>query len=149
MFRAQQGATLVEVLAALALASLLVTGLMAFYDSAAKGYVGLTAVTDRQYTVRTAMEQIKADVCSAASVQISADGSVLHLTGTDQEIRFYHQNATLYRRLTTKKGTTAIPIADNVSAATFCGSGKLVVITVSSGEGSGCRTLTTAVNTRL
>ncbi|MEQ8201986.1 MAG: hypothetical protein ABRQ24_11265 [Syntrophomonadaceae bacterium] len=145
----QQGTTLVEVLAALALGSLLVTSLVTFYDSAARGYVGLAAVADCQYTARTAMEQIKSDIRSAATVQVSADGSVLELTSADREIRFYAQNAALYRRLSTERGTTAVPIAENVSDVAFGRQGELVVVTLSIGRGSCFRTLTTAVNTRL
>ncbi len=147
--RSEKGSTLVEVLIAVAISSWLAIGLLTIYSSASKGYAVLGAAADCQYTARSAMEQIAADIRTAVHVQVSPDGTLLDISAPDQSVRFYTQNGRLYRRVSTSRGTTAIPIADNVSALGFSGGGGLVVITLTITGGECTRSLTTAVMSRL
>lgn len=149
LFRSEKGSTLVEVLIAVAISFWLATGLLTIYSGATKGYAVLEAAADCQYTARAAMEQIVADIRRAVHVQVSSDGGILDISAPDQSVRLYSQNGKLYRRVSTSRGTTAIPIADNVSALTFSDGGGLVAITLNITSGECTRSLTTAVMSRL
>jgi len=147
--RVDKGSTLVEVLMTLIISSWLATGLLTLYCTAAQGYTVLGAAVECQYTARSALDQIQADIHSALTLQIAADGASLDITAADRYVRLYRQNNQLYRWVTTAKGTTAIPIADHISSLTFSGNDQLVFITLSIASGECTRTLTTAAQSRL
>lgn len=123
--------------------------MVTLYDSASQCWASLASAADCQYTARSAMEQMRSDIYSAAMVEIFEDGLVLVLTSTDQKIKFYAQNARLYRHVRTNLGTTAVPIAEHVGGVCFSGGDELVYITLSIDTGNCVRTLSTAVNPRL
>lgn len=149
IYRYEQGTTLVETLTTLAIASILVTGMVTLYDSACQCWASLSLAADCQYTARSAIEQMRSDIYRAATAEIFEEGLVLVLTSTDQEIKFYAQNARLYRHVSTSRGTTAVPIAEHVGGAYFSGGDELVYITLSIDTGNCVRTLSTAANPRL
>jgi len=123
--------------------------MVTLYDSASQCWARLSSAADCQYTARSAIEQMRSDIYRATTVEIFEEGLVLVLTSTDQEIKFYAQNARLYRHVSTSRGTTAVPIAENVGGVFFSGGEELVYIILTIDTADCVRTLSTAVNPRL
>ncbi|GEM_PF-1438162 len=122
--------------------------MVTLYNSASQFYHRLASAADCQYTARSAMDQMRSDIYSASIAEISEDGLVLVLTSTDREIWFYAQNGRLYRHVSTSRGTTAVPIAENVGGVYFSSGEGLVGITLSIDTGTCSRTLSTAAKPR-
>ncbi|MEA4923979.1 MAG: hypothetical protein VB084_01600 [Syntrophomonadaceae bacterium] len=129
--RPNRGTTLLEVLLALGLSSLLISLLLMIYSSSSGAYQKLAAYCDAQYTARSIIEQIGDDVRGAAGIKIMLSGAEMEVTTYDNDlIRYRLENSRLYRWQTTSLGTAKVPIADQVSAISFAGSNGLITAKV-------------------
>jgi len=126
-----RGTTLLEILLALGLSSLIVGAMITVYLSAGNAYQKLAAYADAQYSARTVIDQIGEDMRGASFIEILPDGSEIELvTSNNDLIRYYVVNNQLYRLKTTVFGTGIVPIADKVSCLTFNGNNGLVTATI-------------------
>ncbi len=129
--RHNRGTTLLEMLLALGLSSLMISLLLMIYSSSSGAYQKLAAYCDVQYTARSVIEQIGDDVRGAAGIEIMASGSELEVTTYNNDlIRYRLENSRLYRLKTTSMGTAKVPIADQVSTVSFAGSNGLITAKV-------------------
>ena len=126
-----RGTTLLEILLALGLSSLIVSALLTVYLSVSNAYQKLTAYADAQYSARSAIDQVSEDIRAASVMEIVADGSELRLLIPNGEsIRYYMDNSQLHRVKTTSLGTAKVPIAEKVSCLSFNGNNHLVTATI-------------------
>lgn len=126
-----RGTTLLEILLALGLSSLMVGTLITVYLSASNAYQKLAEYSDAQYTARSAIGQIGEDIRGASAIEIGAGGSELRLiTLTNDLICYYMENNQLYRVKTTDFGTAKVPIAEMVSDLSFNVKNSLVTANI-------------------
>lgn len=120
-----RGNTLVEMLVAMALASLVLSGLMSIYWTGSSAFQRLSANADAQYAVRSAIQKMGEDIRGTSSVAIQEGGAKLSLlTAAGEAVDYYMENNQLYR-----DGIAKVPIAENISGLNFRGSSSLVKIT--------------------
>lgn len=125
-----RGTTLLEILLALGLSSLIIGALITVYLGASNAYQKLAEYSQVQYTARSAIGQIGEDIRGAPAVEIVAGGSELQLITTNNVlIRYYMENNQLYQVKTSGLGTVKIPIAAGVSSISFNGNNSLVTVT--------------------
>jgi len=126
-----RGTTLLEILLALGLTSLIIGALITVYSSASNAYQKLAEYSDAQYTARSAIGQIGEDIRGASAIEIVTAGSELRLTTLNNDlIRYYMENNQLYRVKTSGLGTAKVPIAAGVSCISFNGHNSLVTATI-------------------
>lgn len=126
-----RGITLLEVLLALGLSSLIVGALLTVYSTSSSAYQKLAACADAQYTARSVVEQIGDDIRGASFIEIGTGGSELRvITPNNNLIRYNTENYQLYRSKTTSLGTAKIPIADGVSGLSFVDNNGLVTVNI-------------------
>jgi Type II secretory pathway, component PulJ len=126
-----RGTTLLEVLLALGLSSLLVGLLLMVYTSSSNAYQTLAAYADAQYTARSIMGQIGDDIRGAPVIETAAGGAELRVTAYNHDIiRYQLEGDQLYRLKTTGSGTAKVPIAEKVSAIRFEASNGLITTNV-------------------
>lgn len=129
--RCKQGTTLLEILLALGLGSLIIAALLTTYMSAGNSYQKLAAYSDAQYSARSSLDQIGQDIRGACVIEIIAGGTGLSLlTSSGDLIRYWTENDQLYRVKTTSLGTAKVPIAEQVSFLSFAGNAGLVTATI-------------------
>ncbi len=122
---ADRGSTLVEMLVAMALASLVLSGLMSIYWTGSSAFQRLSSTTEAQYAVRSAAQNIGEDIRGASVVSITEGGAkLILLTAGGEAVNYYMANNKLYR-----DGKAKVPIAENISGLNFSGSSSLVKIT--------------------
>ncbi|MDD3364777.1 MAG: prepilin-type N-terminal cleavage/methylation domain-containing protein [Syntrophomonas sp.] len=121
-----RGSTLAEMLVAMALASLVLTGMMSIYWTGSNAFQRLLATADAQYAVRSATQKMGEDIRGASVITILEGGAKLSLlTATGEAVNYYMANNQLYR-----DGNAKVPIAENISGLNFSGISSLVKITV-------------------
>lgn len=129
--RCKRGTTLVEILLALGLGSIIVSALLSVYLSVSHAYKKLTAYAEVQYTARSAIDQIALDIRGASVIEILTGGTVLSLSTSNGDlIQYWEANNQLYRVKTTGLGTARVPIAERVSYLSFNGNAGLVTATI-------------------
>ena len=120
-----RGSTLAEMLVAMALASLILSGLMSIYWTGSNAFQRLSSTSDAQYAVRSATQKMMEDIRGASAVSIEEGGAkLILLTAAGEAVNYYVANNQLYR-----DGTAKVPIAENISGLSFSGSSSLVKIT--------------------
>jgi prepilin-type N-terminal cleavage/methylation domain-containing protein len=145
-----RGTTLVEMLVALALSSLLMGGLISVYGSGSYIFAEQAAYTDAQYSVRSSVQQMEEDIRRAATVAILDNGAQLSLgIASGELVRYYQYNNQLFREDITSQGTTRLPIAENISYLQFSGTARLVTIIIDATVAGKSYRLSTSVNPRL
>ncbi|MDD4170615.1 MAG: hypothetical protein PHQ94_00095 [Syntrophomonas sp.] len=151
MFRdwPNRGTTLVEVLAAISLGSLMMVGLLSVYWSGSNAFAKLAANAEAQYSARSAMQQIGEDIRRASAVEVQGDGIILSLSTPGESVGYYRANNQLYRVVTTSTGTATVPIAENVSQLSFGTGATMVTINIDITVGGLTYQLSTTVNPRL
>jgi len=129
--RYSRGTTLLEILLALGLSSLIIGALITVYLSASSAYQKLAAYADAQYAARSVIDQIGDDIRGASVIEIVTGGSELKLLKPNNDlIRYYMENNQLYRVKTTGLGTAKVPIAEKVSCLSFNGKNSLVTASI-------------------
>ncbi len=112
----EAGFTLIEVLLALAIGSLVISGFLSVFWAASNAYEKGVTASDIQYMARRGINDIEKDIKEAAGVAISNEGTELVLNkDTENEIIYRANNKNLYR---VAKGTS-VPIAENVRKIQF------------------------------
>jgi prepilin-type N-terminal cleavage/methylation domain-containing protein len=127
--KVEAGFTLMEMLVALALASLVSTGLMSVYWSANHAFNRLSDYSDTQYGARSAIQRIVEDVRMATQAPVVKESNTkLVLTTPGGTVEYYRNaiNNNLYRR----SGGTAVPVAENITDLKFSNSVSPLKITV-------------------
>lgn len=145
-----QGTTLVEMLVALALSSLLMGGFVSVYWSGSYIFAEQAAYAEAQYLVRSSVQQMAADIRRASTVAILDNGAQLSLVSVSGEVvRYYRYNNQLFREGITSRGTARVPIAENISGLQFKGTASLVIFSIEATVGGQSDQLSTCVNSRL
>lgn len=148
--RFNRGATLVELVLALALSALVMSGLISVYWSGSRIFAKQAAYTDAQYAVRSSAQQMGQDIRSASVLEIMDNGAQLRLTAvTGELVRYYLYNQQLFREGTTSRGTVRLPIAENINHLHFSVMTSLVIVNIEAIVAGKSYQLTTAVNSRL
>lgn len=112
-----RGAVLVELLAALPLAILVLLAAFSVFSMIANGYDRLFQDVDQQFYARVLLDQISRDVKESGSVEVVNDGKVLSLKdGEGKELRYYMYRGQVVR----SSGGSSIPITENTRMITFC-----------------------------
>jgi type II secretory pathway component PulJ len=120
-----RGSTLAEMLVAMALASLVLSGIMSMYWAGSNAFQRLSSNADAQYAVRNATQKMADDIRCASAVSIQEDGTkLILLTAAGEAVNYYLANNQLYR-----DGNAKVPIAENISGLNFFGSSSLIKIT--------------------
>lgn len=126
-----QGATLLEIVLALGLSSLIIGALVTVYLSASSAYQKLAAYADAQYSARSVIDQIGKDIRGAAVIEIATGGLEIELVSSNNDlIRYYMENNQIYRQTTAGYATGTVPIADKVNSLTFNDNNGLVTATI-------------------
>jgi prepilin-type N-terminal cleavage/methylation domain-containing protein len=116
--KGEAGFTLVEMLVSLALASLIVTGLMSVYWSGNNSFTRQSANSEAQYGARSAMQRVIKDVrIATVAPVVLEDNTKLVLTQASGNVEYYRNpsNNNLYR----SSGGTAVPVAEDISYLHF------------------------------
>lgn len=126
--RFNQGFTLIEVLAALALFGIVLAGLMSVFWFGFYGYENEINQSELQYAARQARCRILGDfrqsnsfvIKDSAGNEVNAgnEGVRLHLVMKSEEVELYCNNNQLYRN-SSLPATPAQPVASNIDAITF------------------------------
>lgn len=103
--RDEKGTTLLEILVALALMSLVLTGMFSVYWAGSRAYTRQSASSDAQYCSRTAMQWMIRDIISSkpfnGSPALNSDSLTLHIPmagGEEaQEVSYYLSSTNLRR----------------------------------------------------
>lgn len=126
-----RGTTLLEMLLALGLSTIVVGAMITVYLSSNNAYQKLAEYSDAQYTARSAISQIAEDIRAATATEIGPDGSELRLRTLNNDlIRYYMENNQLYRVKTSSLGTGKVPVAEKVSRICFNSNNSLVTATI-------------------
>lgn len=145
-----RGTTLVEILLALALSSVLMSGLVSIYWSCSYIFTEQAAYIDSQYSVRSSVQQMGEDIRRASIVEILANGAELRLgLASGESLRYYLYNNQLFREGITQQGTARVPIAENISYLRFSGTASLVTISIDATMAGKSHRLSTCVHSRL
>lgn len=145
-----QGTTLLEMLVALALGALLISGLISFFWSGINIFGDQAERTELQYSARTSMQQMGDDIRSAQAVEIQEYGAKINIVSTSGEtVRYYRLNNQLYREATSSRGTAKVPVAENIAYLNFVGTYRLITVTVEVKRDGITYRLSTSINPRL
>lgn len=115
----ERGITLIELLVALALTGIVLTGLMSVYWSASYAFEREYSKSDTQYSARQAKERISNDLRESKSFLIQDGGQKLHLVKDGEEVDYYVNNQQLYRD---SSNASPSPVVNNIESITFSGS---------------------------
>ncbi len=148
-FDSEKGFTMLEMILALVLIALLMSGLMAVYWVAGNAFYQETSISEMQYTVREVRQMILKDIHSSESAEVmSWDGSKLNSGEAGRRLRliipvmkeegveyiaicYYIENSKLYRErfmLYDKQNSgddqllDKIPVADHMISLSFSNS---------------------------
>ncbi|NLB88900.1 MAG: prepilin-type N-terminal cleavage/methylation domain-containing protein [Syntrophomonadaceae bacterium] len=112
----QKGYTLIEVLLALAIGSIVIMGFFSVFWSTSNAYEWGSTSVDNQYMARRAMRDIEKDIKEATSININQEAKQLVLNEErENEIVYYVREGNLIRSY--KKAS--LPIAENVKDIEF------------------------------
>lgn len=112
----QEGFTLLEVLLALAIGSIVLMGLFSVFWSASNAYEWGATSVDIQYMARRAVSDMEKDIKEATSINIDQESKKLLLNEeSENEIAYYVKNGNLIKAY--KKAS--LPIAENVNEIEF------------------------------
>ncbi len=140
-----RGSTLVEYLVAMALAALVLSGMMSIYWNGSNVFQRLSSASDAQYAVRSAMHKMGDDIRAASEVSIQEGGTCLILhTTTGELVKYYMANNQLYR-----DGKAKVPIAENIKSLYFAGSSGMVTITAAATVNGATCQLISSISLRL
>jgi prepilin-type N-terminal cleavage/methylation domain-containing protein len=117
-----KGLTIIELLVALFLLSLVMSSLMTAYWSGSRAFKRQTAGTDARYMARTAMQWLISDIREAAEFTI--EGNRLLIQTPDNEGIWYRlddSNQLLRNN---------VPVAENISDITYNTGFRLIEVTV-------------------
>lgn len=128
----ERGTTLLELLIALALTSMVMAGLFSVYWTANSAFEKQSSRSDAQYCARTAMQWITGDIICSCRVQgeQSLDDDELTIRvmknnqATPEECRYFLSGTNLRRN--------SLPVAENISSLNFtrASGSDLIKITV-------------------
>jgi len=141
----EKGTTLVEMLVALALVSVVLSGLMGVYWVGSKSYENQAASSDAQYAARMAAQIIVEDIRGAAEAETQEEGAKLRLlTTSGEDVVYYRQeNNWLYR-----DGNAKTPIAENITGLSFTRNNSLFTIKIDATVNGFLYSLSTGVTRR-
>lgn len=112
----EQGFTLIELLLSLALASLVITGLMTVFWTSSRAYEGGSASADIQYMARRAVNDIGQDIKEGYNITINpAAANLLINKANDSDVEYYVNKGNLYR----KHNCSSVPIAECIEQIKF------------------------------
>ncbi len=112
-----KGFTLIEVLLALLIGCLVISGLLATYWSSSRAYDWGLVSSDNQYMARRAISDITKDIKESSQLEINSNANILILNKDEtNEIRYYIQTGNLIRY----HDNSHIPIAENVKELKLC-----------------------------
>lgn len=141
---------MLEMVLALAIASLLFSVLMSIYLSGNKLFEELLADSNLQYSARSAIWSMEEDIRGASDLEILGGGSRIVLyTSTGETREYYLANGQVYRVVITNRGSAKYPIAENISNLCFQGDSNLVNISVQANIGSSNCLLLSNVHPRI
>lgn len=110
------GFTLLEILLALGLASLVISFVFIIYGMAHTGYTKQVAYSECQYCARMTASMIMKDVRNGIQAKVSNNNRLLIITAADGEsIRYYLENSQVYRDYKGGK----VPVAENIFCLEF------------------------------
>lgn len=112
----ETGMTLVEMLVALALTSVIFAGFMSVYWFASYAFEREYCRADIQYSARQAKDKIFNDVRESKSFSIPDGGTELRLIKTDTKVHYYVRNEQLYRD---DDKSPPSPVACNIKGICF------------------------------
>ncbi|MCX5780429.1 MAG: prepilin-type N-terminal cleavage/methylation domain-containing protein [Firmicutes bacterium] len=145
-----RGTTLVEMLVALAISSLLMGGFVSVYWSGSYIFAEQAAYAEAQYSARSSVQMMAVDIRRASTVAILDNGAQLSLVSASGElVRYYRYNYQLFREGITGRGTARVPIAENISGLQFNGIASLVIFNIEATVGGQSYQLSTCANSRL
>jgi prepilin-type N-terminal cleavage/methylation domain-containing protein len=145
-----QGTTLLEMLVALALGAIIISGLISFYWSGCNIFGDQMERTELQYSARTSMQQMGDDIRSAQEVEIQEYGAKINIVSTSGEtVRYFRQNNQLYREATSSRGTAKVPVAENITYLNFASTYRLITVTIEGNRDRITYRLSTSINPRL
>jgi len=141
----EKGITLVEMLVALALVSVVFSGLMGVYWVGSKSYENQAASSDAQYAARMAAQIIVEDIRGAAEAETQEEGAKLRLlTASGEDVVYYRQaNNWLYR-----DGNAKTPIAENITGLSFTRNNSLFTLNIDATVNGFLYSLSTSANRR-
>jgi prepilin-type N-terminal cleavage/methylation domain-containing protein len=151
--RVRRGFTLVEVLIAIAVTSILMVGLASAVDAFASAMRANDAIAVRSNAARAAMDRMLSETRTCAEPIVGATSLELKPENFDEK-RTYAFNATTKQlTMTVQQNIVDVPnpvvvVARDVSSATFRTDGKSVSITLVIGTGANAVTLSGSATPR-
>lgn len=129
-FFQSKGTTLVEMLLAISLSTILVTALIVISRF---GLVAFTEMRDSNlavYSARSAGRMIEEDLRGAASVQSIDSGRLVINPSSGGSVEYYLSDKKICRHLTNNNVNSTIPIAENISCLGFTNDLNLVGVII-------------------
>lgn len=124
----EKGMTIMEVLLALALSSIIISLLFMIFSLFTDAYKNSINAMDAQYSARMVIFNISRDIRSAYQIELAGDEKII-ITGKSKTVSYYMENEVVYHH----ENKTKIPIAEKVGRLTFSQQGLVITITVAAG----------------
>jgi Tfp pilus assembly protein PilW len=129
-FSQSEGTTLVEMLLAISLSTILVSALIVISRFGLAAFTEMRDLNLAVYSARSAGRVIEEDLRGAAWVQSVDPGRLVINPSSGGSVEYYLSDKKICRHLTNNNGNSTVPIAENISCVDFTNDLNLVGVII-------------------